>query len=146
MQLPSRACLLGGTATAFCRDGQLERPAGDLNCEGNRSVSAAPRRRAFDVKLSPLGLPVPCLSLTLQDGGWVKEDEETEVNRGTSKPRPWFRCLLSLVILPSPCSQSRFATGSWCHQRTMLKLRACASAVPEFERSQLASLSCELLG
>ena len=31
--------------------------------------------------------------------------------------------------------------GSCCHQRTMLKLRACASAVPEFERSQLASLS-----
>ena len=30
---------------------------------------------------------------------------------------------------------------SWCHQRTMLKLRACASAVPEFERSQIASLS-----
>ena len=30
--------------------------------------------------------------------------------------------------------------GSCCHQ-TMLKLHACASAVPEFERSQIASLS-----
>ena len=31
---------------------------------------------------------MPCLSLTLRDGGWVKEDERTEVNRGTSKPSP----------------------------------------------------------
>ena len=31
--------------------------------------------------------------------------------------------------------------GSCCHQRTMLKLRACASAAPEFERFQIASLS-----
>ena len=31
--------------------------------------------------------------------------------------------------------------GSCCHQRTMLKLRACASAAPEFERSQIAPLS-----
>ena len=34
------ASLLGRIATAFCRDGQLERP-GDVICEGNRSISAA---------------------------------------------------------------------------------------------------------
>ena len=34
------ASLLGTIATAFCRDGQLERP-GDVICEGNRSTSAA---------------------------------------------------------------------------------------------------------
>ena len=40
---------------------------------------------------SPLSLPVPRLSLTLQDGRWVPEDEEAEVNRGTAKPSTWFR-------------------------------------------------------
>ena len=39
--------------------------------------------------MSPLALPVPRLSLTLQDGRWVPEDEETKVNRGTSKPSTW---------------------------------------------------------
>ena len=34
------ASLLGTIATAFCRDGQLERP-GDVICEGNRRISAA---------------------------------------------------------------------------------------------------------
>ena len=33
----------------------------------------------------------PSLSLTLQDGHWVAEDEEAEVNRGASKPSTWFR-------------------------------------------------------
>ena len=46
-----------------------------------------------------------------------------------------------LRVLPSPRSSGQTAMDSWCHQRTMLKLRACASAVPEFERSQIASLS-----
>ena len=46
-----------------------------------------------------------------------------------------------LRVLPSPRSSGQIAMDSWCHQRTMLKLRACASAVPEFERSQIASLS-----
>ena len=41
--------------------------------------------------LSHLALPVPRLSLTWQDGHWVKEDEEAKVNRGTSKPSTWFR-------------------------------------------------------
>ena len=40
---------------------------------------------------SPLSHPVPRLSLTLQDGGWEKEDEDNEVNRGASKPSTWFR-------------------------------------------------------
>ena len=39
---------------------------------------------------SPLSLPVPRLSLTLQDG-WMPEDEEAKVNRGTDKPSTWFR-------------------------------------------------------
>ena len=65
------------------------------------------RRRAFQVKLSHLGFPVPCLSLTLQDGEWVKEDEDTEVNRGKSKPSAWSRFLFSLGFLPSPRSQGR---------------------------------------
>eukprot|EP00439_Symbiodinium_sp_Y106_P073533 s3799_g13.t2 len=26
-----------------------------------------------------------------EDRNWVKEDEDNEVNRGTSKPSPWFR-------------------------------------------------------
>ena len=34
------ASLLGTIATAFCRNGQLERP-GDVICEGNRRISAA---------------------------------------------------------------------------------------------------------
>ena len=33
----------------------------------------------------------------------------------------------------------QIAMGSRCHQRTMFKLRACASA-PEFERCELASV------
>ena len=33
----------------------------------------------------------------------------------------------------------QIATDSCCHQRTMLKLRACASALLEFERCKLAS-------
>eukprot|EP00439_Symbiodinium_sp_Y106_P072793 s3799_g13.t1 len=28
---------------------------------------------------------------SLKDRNWVKEDEDNEVNRGTSKPSPWFR-------------------------------------------------------
>ena len=40
---------------------------------------------------SPLSHPVPRLSLTLQDGGCEKEDEDNEVNRGASKPSTWFR-------------------------------------------------------
>ena len=40
---------------------------------------------------SPLSHPVPRLSLTLQDGGWEKKDEDNEVNRGASKPSTWFR-------------------------------------------------------
>ena len=40
---------------------------------------------------NPLSHPVPRPSLTLQEGRWVKEDEEAEVNRGTSKPSTWFR-------------------------------------------------------
>ena len=41
----------------------------------------------------------------------------------------------------------RIVMGSCCHQWTMLKLRACASAALEFERCELASSpSCELLG
>ena len=41
--------------------------------------------------MSPLALPVPRLSVTSQDKDWVKEDEDSEVNRGTSKPSTWFR-------------------------------------------------------
>ena len=105
------------------------------------------RRRAFHVKLSPPGLPVPRLSVTLQDRDWVKEDEDNEVNRGTSKPSPWFRCLFSLGVLLLPRSQGR-----------LLRIRAaingrCISCVrvPQQRRSLSAvnlhpPLSCELLG
>ena len=43
----------------------------------------------------PFPTPHPLLSdsWTLQDGGWLKEDEESAVNRGKSKPSTWFRCL-----------------------------------------------------
>ena len=65
-------------------------------------------RRAFQVKPAlPPSLPVPRLSLTLQDRGWVKEDEDIEVSRGTSKPSAWLRCLFSLRVLPSPRSEVR---------------------------------------
>ena len=48
------------------------------------------RRRTFHVKPA---LP-PCAASQLdglQDGGWEKEDEDNEVNRGASKPSTWFR-------------------------------------------------------
>ena len=69
----------------------------------------------------------------------MKEDEANEVNRGTSKPSTWFRCLFSLGGFAVAPLAGQIATDSCCHQRTMLKLRACASAALEFERCKLAS-------
>ena len=60
------------------------------------------RRRALHVKAhphlfhSPHLTPLPSLRRTLQDGGWFKEDEESAVDRGESKPSAWFRCLVIL--------------------------------------------------
>ena len=45
----------------------------------------------MSISLSSVALPVPRLSLTLQDKAWVKEDEEAELDRGKSKPSAWFR-------------------------------------------------------
>ena len=81
----------------------------------------------------------------LQDRDWVKEDEDNEVNRGTSKPSPWFRCLFSLGVLPLPRSQGR-----------LLRIRAAISRclscvrVPQQRWSLSAanfhpSVLCELL-
>ena len=62
---------------------------------------------------SPLLTPLPSLSWTLQDGGWVKEDEESEVNRGNKKPRAWFRCLSILGCAAAQLS-GQTATASFC--------------------------------
>ena len=40
---------------------------------------------------SPLSHPVPRLSLTLQDGGWVKEAKMSASLRDTDEPSTWFR-------------------------------------------------------
>ena len=89
---------------------------------------------------NPLSHPVPRPSLTLQDGRWVKEETMQQVSAAHPSPALGFDDF-QLRVLPSPRSSGQIAMDSWCHQRTMLKLRACASAVPEFERSQIASLS-----
>ena len=44
----------------------------------------------------PTPHPLPCLSWTLQDGGWVKDVEDSAVDRGKSRPSTWFRCLSTL--------------------------------------------------
>ena len=38
---------------------------------------------------------LPCVSLTLQDGRWVKEEEMSASLRETDEPSTWFRCLSS---------------------------------------------------
>ena len=57
--------------------------------------------------------PLPSLGWTLQDGGWVKEDEESEVDRGESKPSTWFRCLSILGCAAAQLS-GQTATASFC--------------------------------
>ena len=50
--------------------------------------------------------PVPCLSLMLQDGRWVKEGKMAASLRETDEPSTWFRCArVFCVILASPSSQ-----------------------------------------
>ena len=41
--------------------------------------------------LSHLALPVPRLSLTWQDGHWVKEEAMSASLRCTTEPSTWFR-------------------------------------------------------
>ena len=42
--------------------------------------------------LGPIGLPVPRLSLTLQDGHWVKEETmAASLRHDTNEPSTWFR-------------------------------------------------------
>ena len=106
------------------------------------------RRRAFHVKLSPPGLPVPRLSVTLQDGNWVMEETMSASLRDTNEPNAWFGFLFSLGVLPSPCPQGRLL---WVRAAT--KDGRCISCVrvPQQRRSLSAvnlhpPLSCELLG
>ena len=83
----------------------------------------------------------PCrLSWTLQDGGWVKEDEESEVNRGNKKPSTWFRCLSILGCAVAQLS-GQTAMDSFC-QLELLEphsLRHLGSAAV-FHTCELASL------
>ena len=55
-------------------------------------------------------LTLPCLSWTLQDGRWVKDDEDSAVDRGKSKPSTWFRCLSTLG-----CAVRRPAVRADCY-------------------------------
>ena len=41
---------------------------------------------------NPLSHSVPCPSLTLQDGGWVKEEKmAASLRHDTNEPSTWFR-------------------------------------------------------
>ena len=82
--------------------------------------------------LSHLALPVPCLSLTLQDRAWVKEAKMSASLRDKDEPSAWFRCLFSLGAFRgfavAPLA-GQIATGSCCHQRKMHKLRLSSAGV-----------------
>ena len=88
--------------------------------------------------LSPHALP--CLSWTLQDGRWVREDEEAAVNRGKSKPSTRIRCLSTLGCAVAQLS-GQTATDS-CYQLELLEphsLRHLSSAAVLYT-CELASL------
>ena len=105
-------------------------------------------RRALHVKNTPghpsvplpTPHPLPCLSLTLQEGGWVREDEEAAVNRGKSKPSTRIRCLSALGCAVAQLS-GQTATDS-CYQLELLEphsLRHLSSAAVLYT-CELASL------
>ena len=54
----------------------------------------------------PTPHPLPSLSWTLQDGGWVKERRMSSSLRDTDEPSTWFR-FFQLSVVPSPSSQGR---------------------------------------
>ena len=85
----------------------------------------------------------PCAASQLDFAGWALGEGRNDVSKSPQHIRAQHLVSMTfqLRVLPSPRSSGQIAMDSWCHQRTMLKLRACASAVPEFERSQIASLS-----
>ena len=89
---------------------------------------------------SPLSHPVPRLSWTAcRMGAGRRKTKTMKLIAAHPSPALGFDDFSAEGFWPSPCSSGQIAMASWCHQRAMLKLRACASAVPEFERSQLAS-------
>ena len=63
--------------------------------------------------VGPKGLPVPHLSLTLQDGDWVKEAAMSASLRDTTEPSTWFRWLSLGVFAVAPLA-GQIATGSRC--------------------------------
>ena len=97
------------------------------------------QKESFSGQTLPLGLPVPRLSLTLQDGHWVTEETMSASLRDTTEPSTWFRCLFRLRVFAVAPLAGQIAMGSCCHQRTMRKLHACASVAPEFECCEVAS-------
>ena len=114
---------------------------------GNRpfllSVFTA-RRRALRVNNTnpfvAFSHPLPSLSWTLQDGRWVREDEEAAVKCGRSKPCTWIRCLSTLGCAVAQLS-GQTATDS-CYQLELLEphsLRHLSSAAVLYT-CELASL------
>ena len=63
-------------------------------------INVYSRKESFACSRAPVSFPtphpLPCLSWTLQDGGWVKDVEDSAVDRGKSRPSTWFRCLSTL--------------------------------------------------
>ena len=55
---------------------------------------------------NPLSHPVPRLSLTWQDGHWVKEVAMGASLRGTTEPSTWFRCSFSLGFCRRPARRA----------------------------------------
>ena len=100
-----------------------------------------PAGGAFHVKALPPS--PPCAASQLDFAGWALGEGRRRCQKSPRhiQAQHLVSMTFQLRVLPSPRSSGQIAMDSWCHQRTMLKLRACASAVPEFERSQIASLS-----
>ena len=103
------------------------------------------RRRTFHVKPA---LP-PCAASQLDFAGWALGEGRNDGSKSPQHIRAQHLVSMTFRLrgfAAAPLA-GRIVMGSCCHQWTMLKLRACASAALEFERCELASSpSCELLG
>eukprot|EP00439_Symbiodinium_sp_Y106_P012390 s14847_g1.t2 len=128
-------------ARLLCEDGSTIEVAGNAFKVTGAIADVDDLKKAIknENPKTDLGLPVSRLSLTWQDGHWVTEETMSASLRDTTEPSTWFRCFFSLGVSPSPPLAGQIATDSCCHQRTMLKWHACASAALEFERCKLAS-------
>ena len=109
------------------------------------------RRRALRVNNTnpfvpfPTPHPLPSLSWTLQDGRWVKDAEDSAVDRGKSKPSTWFRCLSTLGCAVAQLS-GQTATDSCCQLELLephsLRHLSSAAVFYTFELALLATAGC----